>query len=133
MFSKTQSVNNSVSKTCSNPVVSKTVNPVVTKTLKLDVSCHAVNHALTVPLHGLPQKKGLSPDQSLNRIKYVKGVCCVNPCLSARLVPNIPNAVIEQNVGGRLQKFWQAVGAKSLGGVGSERRLHPSLQTGTPF
>ena len=97
VFSKTQSVNNSV-----------------LKTLKLGVSCHAVNHALTVPLHGLPQRKGLSPDQSLNRRKHVKGVCCVSPCLSAPLVPNVPNAVIEQNVGGRLQKFWhiwQAMGA----------------------
>ena len=117
VFSRAHSVNNSISKTVSNPVVSKTINPVVAQTLKLDVSCHAVFHAPIVPLHGLPQKKGLSPDQSLNRIKHVKGVCCVNPCLSAPLVPNVPNAVIEQSVGGRLQRFWhiwQAMGANPL-------------------
>ena len=78
----------------------------VNKTLKLDVSCHAVTHAHIVPLHGLPQKKGLSPDQSMNKIKHVKGVCCVNPCLSVPPVPNVPNAVIKQSVGGRLQRFW---------------------------
>ena len=94
VFFKTHSVNNLVSKTVSNPVISKTVNLVVAKTLKLD---HVANHAHTVPLHRLPQKKGLSPGQSLNRIKHVKGVCCVNPCLSAPLVPNVPNAVIRQS------------------------------------
>ena len=52
-----------------------------------------------------PQKKGLSPGHSVNKIKHVKGVCCVNPCLSVPSVPNVPNAVIEQSVGGRLQKF----------------------------
>ena len=114
VFSRAQSVDNSVSKTASDQIVSKTVDTVVAKTLKLDVSYHAVTRAHTVPLHGLPQKKGLSPDQSLNRIKHVKGVCCVNSCLSNPLVPNVPNAVIEQSVGGRLQKFWhiwQVMGA----------------------
>ena len=77
------------------------------------MSCH-VTPAYIVPLHGLPQRKGVSPDQSLNRIKHVKGVCCVNPCLSVPPVPNVPNAVIEQSVGGRLQGFgqvWQSMGA----------------------
>ena len=91
----------------SDKLVSRTINPVVTQTLKLDVSCHAVTHALIVPLPRLPQRKGVSPDQSVNKIKHVKGVCCVNPCLSVPPVPNVPNAVIEQSVGGRLQKFWQ--------------------------
>ena len=83
-------------------------------TLKSDVSCHAVTHAHIVPLHRLPQKKGLSPGQSMNKIKHVKGVCCVNPCLSVPPVPNVPNAVIRQAVGGRLQSFgqvWQTMGA----------------------
>ena len=106
VFSRAQNVNKLVSKTVSNPVVSKTINPVVAQTLKLDVSCYAVTHAHIVPLHRLPQKKGLSPDQSMNKIKHVKGVCCVNPCLSVPPVPNVPNAVIKQSVGGRLQRFW---------------------------
>ena len=111
---KFQKLSSSLVQTVINPVGSQTVIPVVSETLKLDVSYHVAVHAHTVPLHGLPQKKGLSPDQSLNRIKHVKGVCCVNPCLSAPLVPNVPNAVTKQSVGGRLQKFWhiwQAMGA----------------------
>ena len=114
IFSKVQKLNSSPFQTVMNPVALQTVIPVVSETLKLDVSYHVADHAHTVPLHGLPQKKGLSPGQSFNRIKHVKGVCCVNPCLSAPVVPNVPNAVIEQSVGGRLQKFWhiwQAMGA----------------------
>ena len=52
-------------------VFPRTINPVVTHTLKLNVSCHAVTHAHIVPLHGLPQRKGLSPDHSMNEIKHV--------------------------------------------------------------
>ena len=51
--------------------VSQTVIPVVSETLKLDVSYHVAAHAHTVPLHRHPQKKGLSPDRSLNRINRV--------------------------------------------------------------
>ena len=39
-------------------------------------------------------------------IKHVKDVSFVNPCLSARSVPNVPNVVKELGVGDRLQKFW---------------------------
>ena len=56
---------------------------------------------------GLLQKKGVRPVLCQNKIKHVKGVCCVNPCLSAPSVSNVPNAVSEQSVGGRLQSFWQ--------------------------
>ena len=77
------------------------------KTLKLDVSYPVVFHAPSVHSRGPPQKKGVRPAPCQNKIKHVKGVCCVNPCLSAPSVPNVPNAVSEQNVGGRLQSFWQ--------------------------
>ena len=81
---------------------------VFSKTLSLqDVFCPAVFHAPSVHLRGPPQKKGVSPARYLSKIKHVKGVCCVNPCLSVPSVPNAPSAVSEQNVGGRLQKFWQ--------------------------
>ena len=106
MCSGTQITDKLVSRTVSQPVFSKTINSVVSQTLKLDVSCHAVTRAYIVPLHGLPQRKGLSPDHSMNKIKHVKGVCCVNPCLSLPPVLNVPNAVIKQSVGGRLQQFW---------------------------
>ena len=94
MCSGTQFTDKLVSRTVSQPVFSKTINSVVSQTLKLDVSCHAVTRAHIVPLHGLPQRKGLSPDHSMNKIKHVKGVCCVNPCLFVPPVLNVPNAVI---------------------------------------
>ena len=59
-----------------------------------------VNHVPTVHSHGPPQKKGVS------KIKHVKGVFCVSPCLSVPTAPNVPNAVAGKNVGGRLQQFW---------------------------
>ena len=54
-----------------------------------------------------PQKKGLSPVQSLNKIKYVNNVSCVSPCLFAPNVQNVHNVVTILPVGGRLQEFWQ--------------------------
>ena len=75
--------------------------------LKLDVSYPVVFHAPSVHTHGPPQKKGVRPVPCQNKIKNVKGVCCVNPCLSAPSVSNVFNAVSEQNVGGRFQSFWQ--------------------------
>ena len=103
VFSRAQDVDKLNFKT----KVSKTVNSKVTQALQSDVFYHVVPHVPFVSLHGHPQKKGLSPDHTVSKIKHVKGVCCVNPCLSAPPVPNVPNAVIEQSVGGRLQKFWQ--------------------------
>ena len=77
------------------------------QTLKLDVSYPVVCHALSVHLPGLSQKKGVRPVPYQSKIKHVKGVCCVNPSLFVPSVSNVPNAVSEQNVGGRLQSFWQ--------------------------
>ena len=81
--------------------------PLVPKTLsRLGVCYHVVNPVRTVLTHGHPQKKGVGPGNCLNKIKHVKDVCCVSPCVFAPSVPNVPNAVTEQNVGGRLQQFW---------------------------
>ena len=117
-------------KDISQLVFSKTINPVVSQTLKLDVSCYAVTRAHIVPLHELPQRKGLSPDHSMNKIKHVKGVCCVNSCLSVTPVFNVPNAVIEQSVGEGYRSL-AGNGCKSSGGFCLERGLHPSIQTET--
>ena len=73
------------------------------QTVKLDVYYPVVLHAPSVRLPGLPQKKGVRPVPYQNKIKHVKGVCC----LFVPSVPNVPSAVSEQNVGGRLQSFWQ--------------------------
>ena len=73
----------------------------------LDVSCHVVFPAPSVHFPGPPQRKGVSPVPCQSKIKHVKDVCCVDHCLSAQSVPNVPSAAAEQNVGGRLQKFWQ--------------------------
>ena len=70
------------------------------------VSCHVVGHVQSVILKGLPQKKDIRPVVTKKEIKHVKGVSFVNPCLSAQIVPNVPNVVKELGVGGRLQKFW---------------------------
>ena len=101
-------------------VVSKTVNPIVTQARQLDVSYHVVPHVHIVSLHGPPQKKGLSPDQTVSKIKHVKGVCCVNPCLSVPPVPNVPNAVVKQCVGegykgfGKFGRQWVQIPGWSL-------------------
>ena len=65
-----------------------------------------VSHIRTVHSHGLPQRKGVSPGHCLSKIKHVKGVFYVNPCLSVPPVPNVPNAVAGQIVRGLLQQFW---------------------------
>ena len=85
--------------TINNSVVSKTLNP-------QDVCCRVVSHVRTVHSHRLPQRKGVSPGHCLSKIKHVKGVFCVNPCLSVPPVPNVPNAVAGQIVAGCLQQFW---------------------------
>ena len=95
------------------------------KTLKFDVSYPVVFHAPSVHSHGPPQKKGVRPAPCQNKIKHLKGACCVNPCLSAPSVPNVPNAVSKQNVGGRLQSFWQV-----WQNVGSNPRVVSILKEG---
>ena len=75
-------------------------------TLKLDACCSVVSHVPTVHSHRPPQKKGVRPGDCLSKIKHVKGVFSVNPCCSVPIAPNVPNAVVGQNVGGRLQQFW---------------------------
>ena len=69
----------------------------------LDVYCPVVSPVRSVLSHGHPQKKGVSPGNCLNKIKSVKSVSCVDPCVFAPVVPSVPNAVSVQNVGGRLQ------------------------------
>ena len=116
---------------------SKTVDPISCQTVKLDVSYNVVSHVHSVPLYGPPQRKGVSLDQSVSKIKHVKGVCCVNPCLSVPSVTNVPNVVPEQNVGGRLQKFWQVwldLGANPrVVSILKEGYTYSSLQAKTPF
>ena len=71
-----------------------------------DAFCPAVNRVHSGFCLGHPQKKGLSPI-SKNKIKDVKGVSCVNPCVSVPHVHSVPSVVPTLAVGGRLQKFWQ--------------------------
>ena len=86
--------------TLTSSVCTETLNP-------QDVCCPAVFRVHSVRSRGPPQKKGVSPALYQSRIKHVKGVCCVNPCRFVPSVPSVPNAVPEQAVGGRLQRFWQ--------------------------
>ena len=71
------------------------------------VYCPVVSPVRSVLSHGHPQKKGVSPGNCLNKIKSVKSVFCVDPCVFAPIVPSVPSAVSEHNVGDRLQEFWQ--------------------------
>ena len=75
---------------------------------KQSVSCvGVVIPVLSVTSPGQPQKKGLRPGLCQKRIKLVEGVSCVNHCLFAPSVQNVPHVVTETSVGGRLQNFWQ--------------------------
>ena len=80
---------------------------IITVCCKTQFTNRQIFHAPSVHSHGPPQKKGVRPVPCQSKIKHVKGVCCVNPCLSVPSVSNVSNAVSEQNVGGRLQSFWQ--------------------------
>ena len=84
-----------------------------------------VSHAHSVTSHGQPQKKGSNPVLSLSKIKVVKGVSCVSPCLFAPSFLNAPHVITEISVGGRLQNFWQ-VWQK----LGSNPRVVPKLRDG---
>ena len=64
---------------------------------KKAVSYQDVSHVHSVTLHGQPQRKGLGPDLSLNKIKVVKGVSCVSQCLSAPSIPN-PHMLPQRSV-----------------------------------
>ena len=75
------------------------------KTVTLDVSYRIAGHVHTVPLHGPPQKKGLSPVLPVNKINHVKGVSCVSQCLFVPSVPNVPHVATEISVGARFQSF----------------------------
>ena len=128
VMAKSLNLDSLVTQTITSSVGSKTLNP-------QDVCCPAVSHVHTVHSHGPPQKKGVSPGQCLSKIKHVKGVFCVNPCLSVPSAPNVPNAVAGQTVGGRLQQFWhiwQRNGCESSGFC-TEGRLFPPLQLETSF
>ena len=71
------------------------------KTVNLDVVCR-------VPcVTGQSENKDISPNQSQTRIKCVKHVYCVNHCLYAPTVQNVPHVVGNPPVGARLQRFWQ--------------------------
>ena len=77
------------------------LNRSVNKTVNL----HVVGHAPCVT--GRSENKDISPNQAQIEIKCVKPVCCVNHCLCAPNVQNVPHVVQIPPVGARLQRFWQ--------------------------
>ena len=76
-----------------------------------DVFYHVATHAPSVATTGPPQKNGLSPVPVLSKIKHVNSVSCVDPCLFVQNVQGAPTVVRDGPVGGRLQIFWQRLGA----------------------
>ena len=80
--------------------------------LNQTVNCNVVSHFVTDT--GLSQKRDLSPNLKERSIKFVKGICFANYCLSASPILN-----------GRLQKFWQVWLS-----LGSNSRVVSILQEG---
>ena len=59
-------------------------------------------------VRGQSQKKDTSPSLKMKQeIKFVKDAFSVDHCVFAPVVPNAHNVVNVQQIGGRLQKFWQ--------------------------
>ena len=85
-------------------------------------SCSYCNYS------GAAAKERLRPGLCLNRIKLVKGVSCVSPCLFAPSVPNVPHVATGISVGGRLQSFWQVWQR-----LGSNPRVVSVLRDGYSF
>ena len=129
-MAKTLDLDSFAAQTINSSVVSKTLNP-------QDVCCHVVSHVRTFHSHGPPQRKGVSPDHYLSKIKHVKGVFCVNPCLSAPPVPNVPSAVAGQFVGDDYNSFGKNYlarnGCESSSGFGTEGWLFPHFQSEAPL
>ena len=71
------------------------------------VLCPGVCHVHSADIRGPPQKKGVRPSPLKNKIKHVKGVSCVDLCLSAPIVLSAPSVVNNLSVGGCLQNFWR--------------------------
>ena len=74
-------------------------------TCQKTVNLHVVPPAVSV--NGQLQKKNISPSSPKVEIKSVNDVLCVNQCISAPNVRNVPHVVKDPPVGGRLQRFWQ--------------------------
>ena len=72
-----------------------------------DVLCPVVDNVLSVQCLGHPQKEDLSPIVLENKIKDVKGISCVNHCVSVPHVQSVSSVAPSLAVGGRLQRFGQ--------------------------
>ena len=102
----------------------------------MDVSYPVVFHAPSVHFLGPLQKKGVKPVHCQNKIKHVKGVCCVNPCLFVPSVSNVPSVVSKQNVRGKTTKVLASLanhGYESSGSLYPQGGLQASLQAKTPL
>ena len=82
-----------------------TVEDPIVQDINQNVSLHVVCRVPCVT--GLSENKDISPFQAQMKIKCVKPVCCVNHCLYAPTVQNVPHVVEDPPVGARLQRFWQ--------------------------
>ena len=95
------------------------LNKPVIKTVNLNVVCHAPC------VTGLSENKDIRPNQAQMEIKCVKPVCCVNHCLYAPTVQNVPYVVGNPPVAARLQRFWQVWHS-----LGANTRVVSILQEG---
>ena len=95
------------------------LNKHVIKTVNLNVVFPAPS------VTGLSENKDIRPNQNQTEIKFVKPVCCVNPCLYVPTVQNVPHVVPNPPVGARLQRFWQVWHF-----LGANKRVVSILQEG---
>ena len=106
-----------------DPHLELTVEDPIVQDINQNVSLHVVCRAPCVT--GLSENKDISPNQAQMKIKCVKPVCCVNHCLYAPTVQNVPHVVENPPVGARLQRFWQVWHS-----VGANTRVVSILQEG---
>ena len=106
-----------------DPHLELTVEDPIVQDINQNVSLHVVCRAPCVT--GLSENKDIRSNQAQMKIKCVKPVCCVNHCLYAPTVQNVPHVVENPPVGARLQRFWQVWHS-----LGANTRVVSILQEG---
>ena len=106
-----------------DPHLELTVEDPIVQDINKNVTLHVVCRAPCVT--GLSENKDIRPNQAQMKIKCVKPVCCVNHCLYAPTVQNVPHVVENSPVGARLQRFWQVWHS-----LGANTRVVSILQEG---
>ena len=113
-----------------DPHLELTVEDPIVQDINQNVSLHVVCRAPCVT--GLSENKDIRPNQAQMKIKCVKPVCCVNHCLYAPTVQNVPHVVENPPVGAAKVLAGLALpGCKHKSSFHSSGRVQPTLQRET--